>query len=256
MGTPRASQAWGAGGVLRACPAAAEAYRGVRLASSGSLRAMEQEFWLDRWARCEIGFHQPDVDTMLQRWWPELGVAAGAPVFVPLCGKSLDLRYLARAGHPVIGVELAETAVRAFFDEAGETPETAPWRGGTRYAHGATTLYAGDLFELGPDALSAVRAVYDRAAIVALPPPMRERYAAHLRAVLPVDAGVTMLVLTVEYDQQAVPGPPFSVAESELNALYDGCDLTRLDERVATVMPPKFAGVEVVARAHRIGLAR
>ena len=211
---------------------------------------MERDFWLARWKTGEIGFHQADADPMLQRYWPELSAPAGATVFVPLCGKSLDMRFLERAGHPVLGIELAEAAVEAYFAEGGEEPTVASWTGGRVYRAGETAIYVGDYFALDAEALAGVGAVYDRAAIVALPPPMRERYAAHARRVLP--GGIPSLVISIEYDQSAVAGPPFSVAEDELVRLYGADAVEQLDERPAAVMPPKFAGIEVVARVHRI----
>lgn len=213
---------------------------------------MERDFWLGRWRSGQIGFHQPEVDTSLRRLWPQLRVAAGDPVFVPLCGKSLDMRFLEERGHPVIGADLAQTAVLAYFEEGGEQPSQAPYPGGVRYAGRGTTLYCGDYFDLGGDALAGVRAVYDRAALIALPPRMRTRYVAHLRAVLPPEPELQILLLAIDYDQAAVDGPPFSVGDQEVRSLHAGWEIELLDERVARALPPKFVGVEAIARAYRI----
>jgi len=215
---------------------------------------MEQDFWLARWRNGEIGFHQPQVDPMLARFWPMLEVESGATVFVPLCGKSLDMRHLAALGHPVLGVDLAEEAAQAYFDEAGEEAVRDDWRGGRRYRSGRTAIHVGDYFALDADALSEVSVVYDRAALVALPPPVRARYVAHARAMLSAGRGVQILLLTIEYDQAAVAGPPHSVDEAEVNQLFEGCEIERLDERPARVLPPKLEGLDVIARVHRIRL--
>ena len=109
---------------------------------------MQQDFWLERWARNEIGFHLPDVNPRLPRFWPELQVPAGATVFVPLCGKSLDLHWLAAHGHHVIGVELAEAAVQAFFAEAGLTSRIDESGALPRHSADGIDIYCGDIFEL------------------------------------------------------------------------------------------------------------
>ena len=142
---------------------------------------------------------------MLARFWPALSVEPEATVFVPLCGKSLDMRHLAALGHPVIGVELAEGAAQAYFDEAGEEPLRDEGTVGPIYRSGRTAIHAGDYFALDADALQEVGVVYDRAALVALPAVMRARYVEHARAVLPRGSGVQVLLLTIAYDQSAVP---------------------------------------------------
>jgi thiopurine S-methyltransferase len=216
---------------------------------------MERDFWLERWRSGQIGFHQPDVDPSLQRLWSQLRAKSGDPVFVPLCGKSLDMRFFERLGHRVIGVELAEAAVLAYFEEGGEQPKRESIAGRVRFSGSGTTLYCCDYFELGAEALAGVRAVYDRAALIALPPPMRARYVEHLRSLLPTGPGPEILLLTIEYDQAAVDGPPFSVADAEVRSLYSGSEIVLLDERTARTLPPKFEGSQVMARAYRVDLA-
>jgi len=163
------------------------------------------------------------------------------------------MRFLEESGHPVIGTELSETAVLAYFEEGGEQPVRAPYPGGVRYAGGGTTLYCGDYFDLSGAALAGVRGVYDRAALIALPPLMRARYVEHLRAVLRPEPELQILLLTIDYEQAAVDGPPFSVGDPEVRSLHAGWHIELLDERAARAVPPKFAGVEVVARVYRIG---
>ena len=216
---------------------------------------MDRDFWLARWQSDQIGFHQAEINAMLQRYWPRLGIDPGGAAFVPMCGKSLDMRFLAQRGHPVIGVELSELAVCGYFEQAGEDPKREAHGAGFRFEGKGTTLYCGDYFELGATELAAVRGVFDRAALIALPPPMRRRYVEHALATLPRAAGVQILLLTIEYDQQSVAGPPFSVGDDEVRSLYAGCEVELLEERPAKGLPPKFAGLgEVVERAYRIAL--
>ncbi|HET8655105.1 MAG TPA: thiopurine S-methyltransferase [Longimicrobiaceae bacterium] len=179
---------------------------------------MEEKFWLESWNQRKIGFHQRSVNAQLQRFWPELGLAAGDAVLVPLCGKSGDMRWIRSQGHPVLGVELSPLAVEAFFSESGVVPERRRQGGFEAYETGGIRLLCGNVFDLTAEDVVGVKAVYDRAALVALPPAMRESYAAHLADVLP--SGTRMLLLTFDYPQAQMEGPPFSVPASEVERLY------------------------------------
>lgn len=173
---------------------------------------MHEDFWQERWARDEIGFHLREVNPYLQRHWPDLGLAAGAQVLVPLCGKSLDMAWLAGQGYRVLGVELAESAVIAFFSEQELTPEVDQFGAFRRYRAGAVELLCGDFFALQAADVADCSGLYDRAALIALPEGMRERYAAHLAAILP--SGCAGLLVTLDYPQAEMSGPPFAVDEA------------------------------------------
>jgi thiopurine S-methyltransferase len=205
---------------------------------------VEREFWLERWRLNQIGFHQADHNRRLLRHWPSLNVPTEARVLVPLCGKTLDMRWLAAQGHSVVGVELAPAAVEAFFDEA-----TAPYERRQRgafsvYDGGGVTILCGDVFDLRSDDVDGVRGVFDRGALVALPPPMRRRYVDHLLSVLPV--GAATLLLTLEYDQARADGPPFAVHGDEVEALYRRrCAIDVLERAPAAEMPPRFQALGI-----------
>lgn len=150
-----------------------------------------QQCWRDR----NIDFHQLTVDAMLARYWGQLGIASSAPVFVPLCGKSLDLMWLHRLGHPVTGVELSPLAVRALFKESKLQPRRSKAGAFTRWEHGRLKIYCGDFFDLRAEDLVGVKALYDRASLTALPEELRERYVAHLHRILPDDCVILLLTL-------------------------------------------------------------
>ncbi len=212
---------------------------------------MQPEFWLERWRNGQTGFHQPQANPHLCQWWPRLQLPAAARVFVPLCGKSLDLLWLAERGHPVVGVELSALAVEAFFAENGLRPERTQVGPFIQWHCGAIRLLQGDLFDLDPALLGPVEALYDRASLVALPPAMRRAYARHMAGLVPT--GAHGLLVTMVYPAEQMTGPPFSVTEEEVLQLYgqdwdvDCCcevdilaehpgfreaGLTRLEERV------------------------
>ncbi|MCU1716140.1 thiopurine S-methyltransferase [Pseudomonas sp. 5P_3.1_Bac2] len=181
---------------------------------------MHAEFWHKRWERSEIGFHQQQTNRYLQRYWAQLAVPDNAQVLVPLCGKSLDMLWLAGQGLRVLGVELSHKAVEAFFAEQGLTAQVRSEPHFIRYSSGPLEILCGDFFALSADDLSQCQAFYDRAALIALPEPLRQRYVAHLAAVLP--QGGKGLLVSLDYQQEDMPGPPFAVADAEVQRLYGG----------------------------------
>jgi thiopurine S-methyltransferase len=179
---------------------------------------MEKDFWLERWEREEIGFHQNEVNPYLCKFWPELVLARGSMVFVPLCGKSQDMRWLHEQGHMVLGVELSVIAVQAFFKENDYIPQNIIDGKFDRYEANGIYILCGDFFDLSKDVLSKVSTVYDRASLIALPPDMRASYVKHLADILP--PATQILLVTVDYPRQEMQGPPFSVSSDEVVKLY------------------------------------
>lgn len=179
---------------------------------------METEFWLERWRRRETGWHLDEINTHLQEHWPRLGLRPGTSVLVPLCGKTLDLLWLVSQGLSVIGVELSQIAVEELFEEHGLTPTITEISGFRRYQTDELTLLCGDFFDLAPEQIVGIGAVFDRASLIALPPDMRQRYASQMHRLLP--QGLDTLLITLSYDQSEMSGPPFSVREPEIQALY------------------------------------
>jgi len=200
---------------------------------------VERDFWLERWRLGQIGFHQSSVNARLQQFWPTLEIEPDTRVFVPLCGKSGDMWWLAQRGHPVVGVELSTIAIETFFDEAAAPYEVRQQGRFAVYDGKGITILCGDFFALTAADLRDIGAVFDRASLIALPPPMRARYAAHLLDVLPI--GVQSLLLTIEYDQSRAAGPPFSVRQEEVEALFTPrCRVDALDRRAVEEVPPRF----------------
>lgn len=180
---------------------------------------MDSQFWHERWQRNEIGFHQAEINSHLQEFWPRLGLAAGSRVLVPLCGKSRDMLWLRAGGHRVLGVEISPIAVRDFFRENALTPRATRQGPFECFEADGLCILCGDFFALTPADLADVAGVYDRASLIALPPAMRPRYAQHLAAVLPSRAST--LLVTLDYPEGEMNGPPFAVQEPEVRRLYE-----------------------------------
>lgn len=179
---------------------------------------MKKEFWLERWEREEIGFHQNEINPYLRQYWQELHAAKGGEAFVPLCGKSRDMLWLRKQGHEVLGVELSAIASQAFFSENGYSARRSAAGKFDLYEADGIRILCGDFFDLRKEDLARVSAVYDRASLIALPQDMRERYARHLTSILP--PATRILLITFDYPQHEMSGPPFAVSADEVRALY------------------------------------
>jgi len=179
---------------------------------------MDPDFWHERWKTYQIGFHQSDVNSCLVRYWPSLALDEGGRILVPLCGKSRDMFWLLEQGFAVTGVEISPLAVEAFFAENRLTPETRREPRCVRWKTEALEILCGDLLELQRDDIGNCQGVYDRAALIALPPAMRARYVNHLSTLLERQA--RGLLLTLDYNQSEMEGPPFSVSDEEVSRLY------------------------------------
>lgn len=178
---------------------------------------MTPDFWLQKWADRQIAFHKSEANPALVDHLGTLSLPSGSRVFVPLCGKTRDIGWLLSEGRAVAGVELAEQAVDELFEELGLRPDTSTVGNLTRRSARDIDIFVGDFFDLSRETLGRVDAIYDRAALVALPRAMREQYAAHLKE---ITSAAPQLLLTFEYDEAAIEGPPFSVSADEVRELY------------------------------------
>lgn len=215
---------------------------------------MEPAFWHKRWADNQIGFHQPQVNPYLRQFWPALGLASGTQVLVPLCGKSLDLAWLAARGHRVLGVELSRRAVADFFAEHGLQPHLSQRGAFEVWRCDEVEVWCGDVFALQAEDLADCAGFYDRAALIALPPEMRERYMALLGKLLPTPC--KGLLVTLDYDQALIEGPPFAVGDEAVRAGFAHWHLEQVQEQQILDESPKFqaAGVSsLVERVYRLG---
>lgn len=187
---------------------------------------MEADFWHRKWESNDIGFHRAEANPLLVGYFRALPVRKGGRIFLPLCGKTLDIGWLLAEGYRVAGAELSGTAVGQLFAGLGVEPEIATVGDLTRCSAPGIDIFVGDIFRLSAAALGPVDAVYDRAALVALPAEMRARYTAHLAG---ITAGAPQLLICYEYDQALAEGPPFSVPDEEVDRHYRAAyELTRL----------------------------
>lgn len=187
---------------------------------------MDASFWHAKWAKNEIGFHGSEANPLMVSYFSELAVPPGGLVFLPLCGKTLDIHWLLARGYRVAGAELSSVAIEQLFSELGVVPQVSKLGALSHYRGPDIDIFVGDFFDLSAEQLGPVDAVYDRAAMVALPAAMRTRYAAHLMA---VTGHAPQLLVCFDYDQGLHEGPPFAVPAAEVAQHYEGAfQVTRL----------------------------
>ena len=193
---------------------------------------MEANFWHQIWEDKKIGFHEAQVNPLVVDHFKALDLSSGARIFLPLCGKTLDIKWLLDQGYQVVGAELSELAVRELFDSLSLEPEVYSRGKLTLYKGANIDIFVGDLFDVTAELLESVDAVYDRAALIALPNSMREQYSQHL---LTITHGAKQLLICLEYDQELMNGPPFSITEREVFEYYSKShSITRLESRSIT----------------------
>ena len=178
---------------------------------------MDSSFWQQRWQEKKIGFHLDNVNPLLIKYLDRLQLGPGEQIFVPLCGKSQDLIWLAEQGYRVLGIELSSIAVDAFFEENNLSPYKVEKGELVFYQAGLITLICGDFAQLKRSDMVNVAAIYDRAAYIALPVEMRADYSELLNKICPSQS---RLLVTLEYQQPQMPGPPFAVLLEEVNSNY------------------------------------
>lgn len=178
---------------------------------------MDGSFWHRKWERSEIAFHQSEANPLLVTYFSDLCWQEGSRVFVPLCGKTLDIHWLLSHSYGVAGSELSKIAVEQLFSELGVKPNITVIDQVSRYSANNIDIFVGDIFSLSRSVLGQIDAIYDRAALVAFPEPLRNRYTAHL---IKITDRAPQLLISYQYDQRLLDGPPFSVSPEEVARQY------------------------------------
>lgn len=201
-------------------------------------------FWAERWAEGRTAFHREEVHPALLG---EAGRFLGEEpqrVLVPLCGKALDVPWLAEQGHAVVGVEIVRQAVETLFAEHGLVTEIETRGDHDVYRAGPLQVWCGDFFGL-PESVGPFTRVWDRAALVAVPPDRRSDYVATLLRLAP---GALLWLVSIDYDAGALGGPPFAVSDDEVRTRFADAAPVRLSSRNLALDP--------TTRWARIGLSR
>lgn len=194
---------------------------------------MDANFWHQKWKDNVINFHEGVPNSSLTACFTHLALNSSSRIFVPLCGKSVDMHWLKGQGHHVIGAELSEKAIQDFFTEANLTPTITEQGPLKRYSSPGYDLYVGDIFDLTADLIGPIHAIYDRAASVALPWQMRTRYIAHVGT---ISQTAPMLLIVLDYDQSQMKGLPFSIPDEDVATLFgETYTLQKLSETAVTI---------------------
>ena len=178
---------------------------------------MDPDFWLQRWQENKIGFHLGEVNPLLVTHFPQLQIPPPARVFVPMCGKSVDMVWLRAQGYEVEAVEISPVAIEAFFREQRLPAESQIVGGLTRWQADGLGIWCADFFALTSAHIGEIDVSYDRAALIAMP---KQRRPAYARKLLEITAGAPQLLITLDYPQAQMAGPPFAVPQDEVARLY------------------------------------
>ena len=180
---------------------------------------VEEKFWLQKWEKNEIAFHESEANPYLVKHFKELSLKKGARVFLPLCGKTNDIGWLLSKGYRVVGAELSALAIEQLFKQLGLNPKISVNGKLNHYQENNIDIFVGNIFELSKNMIGPVDAIYDRAALVALPGVMRNKYSLHL---MEITHKAPQLLICYQYDQSLAEGPPFSISDEEVNRHYSG----------------------------------
>ena len=197
------------------------------------MEANLNEGWLDRWETNKTGWHQKQANPLLINNIGYLNLFKGDRIFLPLCGKTLDIAWLLTQGYQVVGIELSELAIKAVFKALELTPKISNIGELIEYSADNIVLFVGDFFLATSDVIGHVDATYDRAALVALPENRRTLYAEHLML---ITQKAPQLLITLEYDQNVTAGPPFSINTPMLADYYQkNYELSLLENKYSNV---------------------
>lgn len=210
-------------------------------------------YWNQKWQTNDIAFNQEEPNELLKQFLPTLNLKPGDKIFVPLCGKSIDMFWLLQQDYVVTGIELSSQACEAFFQEYQIPYLRKQLDAFTLFYNEKISLFAGDFFDLDASVLGTMNAVFDRAALIALPDNLRKQYAAKMISLL--NKNTIILLISSTYNQQEMSGPPFSVGEKEINQLYsEYFHIKKLLDREAASIPPHLQAKGLTAASEQLYL--
>ena len=190
---------------------------------------MQHEFWHQKWQKNEIGFHLNQPHPLLVKYMGCLNISPNSRIFIPLCGKSLDIHWLLTQGYHVVGIDLSPIAIHDLISTLGLSFTEMQSGNLSHFHHPQIDLFVGDFFELTIEQLGQIDAIYDRAALVALPEQMRSQYIQHL---IHIGGHASQLLISFEYDQSIMAGPPFAISTQQLQDYYSSeYDIQLLDRQ-------------------------
>lgn len=178
---------------------------------------MNNEHWIERWKEKNIGFHEESINSLLIKHFKTLNLSTNSRIFVPLCGKTVDISWLLMLGHDIVGAELSEIAVKELFEELHILPKVSKVNGVIHYHNTGIDIFVGDIFQIDSSIVGDIDAIYDRAALVALPKEVRVKYTQHLRV---LSHNAPQILFCCEYDQSIMKPTPFSIEQNEIEEHY------------------------------------
>lgn len=196
---------------------------------------MDKVYWLNKWQKNDIAFNQQAPNNLLVSYFNDLQLKRNSRILVPLCGKSVDMLWLYQQGYKILGIELSEIACRDFFTENALIYTSQDATAHKIFRHQNIQLIAGDFFLSERASLLSIQAVYDRAALIALPQELRKRYVAHLLSLL--EPNTPILLIATDYDSSEMQGPPYPLGKKSIQNLFATCNIETLYYRPMKRIP-------------------
>ncbi|XP_013388873.1 probable thiopurine S-methyltransferase [Lingula anatina] len=170
--------------------------------------------WIGAWERNSTRWHMPNVNCFLEEFLDVLLAGKkAAKILVPLCGKTIDMKWLADLGHTVIGVDGAEKAATEFFTEQNIAYKVEPCDAiqGTLCCSmdNKIRIYVGDFFKFNQDFEGQFDAIWDRASLVAIDESDRLQYVNILNSVL--KPGCHCLIEAMDFIPSEKSGSPHAI---------------------------------------------
>lgn len=212
---------------------------------------MDADFWTERWNQSNTPWHQSEPEALLTKYFPKEKTKSA---LIPLCGKSLDVLWISKNSEKVIGVELSPIACQAFFEEQNFSYKTESYKDFKIFNSLNIELWCGDFFKLPTETYQSVDFIYDRAAIIALPPNLRQLYANKLIEIAQASTSSDFQILMIgRVDEGLQDGPPFQVADAEIHKLFSEKLNLEILEKISrpSRADPKLQLVETVYRITR-----
>ena len=179
---------------------------------------MSNKIWKDKWKRNDIAFHQSTSNHLLKKYISQLNISAGADILVPLCGKSLDMNILANLGYNVIGIELSNIAIKAYFEALNVKPTREKYKRFITWKYKNTEIWCGDIFDLTKKEIGHIGVLYDNTSLTAFSPDIRPQYVQHFHDMLSEKNQI--LLITTETPDETQINSAMTI-DDEIQSLYE-----------------------------------
>lgn len=206
---------------------------------------MNKVFWNNKWENNEIGFHQNNVTPLLKKYLHYFldKNSIKKSCLLPLCGKTFDLIYLSEFFKEVTGVELIKKAIEDFYIENNLEMRTR----NSSISSKNIEIFNEDFFSFNKSENKKYSYIFDRASLIAISPVSREKYVQSIKRSMSTNCKI--FLITIEYKQDQIEGPPFSLSDDDVKSLFKDFKLEKLCRESVIGQNQKFKGLNIFQSA-------